>query len=495
MAKVILAVDQGTTGTRSYLFDREGKVVASGYREFTQYFPKPGWVEHDGVEIWNTVEETARAALRAAGLKASDIAGIGITNQRETTLLWDRKTGRPKARAVVWQCRRTAERCRVLKEAGKEPWFRKITGLVLDAYFSGPKVEWLLNHTPGLKKRAFRGEIAFGTIDSWLLWNFSRGAVHATDYSNASRTLLFDIRKKAWSPRLCRLFGVPSALLPQVKPSSGVFGVTSKKSFLGREIPLCGVAGDQQAALYGQGCHAPGDFKNTYGTGAFLLLNLGNRFLLSKNKLLTTLGCDAWGKPVFVLEGSVFIAGAALQWIRDGLGLIRKAAESEDMAEKLADTGGVYLVPAFVGLGAPYWDSDARGIITGLTRGTRKEHVVRAALESLAYQTKDVVEAMQKDARMKIRELRVDGGACRNNWLMQFQADLLGARVNRPKQVETTAQGAAFLAGLACGFWKSPTEVRRLRKVDRVFSPSRASKKKMHELYSGWREAVRRALK
>ena len=493
MEKLILAIDQGTTGTRTYLFDHSGKVVGSAYREFTQYFPKPGWVEHDALEIQRTVEETGKKALKSAGVKTFQIAAIGITNQRETAVIWDRNTGKPIHKAIVWQCRRTAHRCDELKKQGKEKLFLNKTGLVIDAYFSGTKVEWLLQNVPGAAKRAAKGELAFGTIDTWLLWNLTGGKSHATDYSNASRTLLFNIKTKRWDPQLLKTLHVSESLLPQAKASASFFGTTSSKSYLGAGIPITGMAGDQQAALFGQGCHEPGTLKNTYGTGCFLLLNVGKKYVTSKNKLLTTLACDGKGQPVYALEGSVFIGGAAIQWIRDGLGLIKSSPESETVALKVTDTGGVYLVPAFVGLGAPYWDGHARGALVGLTRGTTKEHVVRATLESMAYQTKDLVDAMLKDSRLKLKELRVDGGACKNNLLMQFQADILKARINRPKMVETTAIGAAFLAGLQIGFWKNGPEIQKIRRVDKVFSPRMKDKTRKH-LWEGWKEAVGRVL-
>lgn len=493
MSKLILAIDQGTTGTRTYLFDHAGKVVGSAYQEFTQYFPKPGWVEHDANEIWRTVEETGKKALKSAGVKPSQVAAIGITNQRETTVLWDRKMGKPIHHAIVWQCRRTAHRCDQLKKQGRESLFRSKTGLVVDAYFSGTKVEWLLQNVPGAAKKAAKGELAFGTIDAWLLWNLTGGRSHATDYSNASRTLLFNIKTKQWDTNLLDLLHVPTSLLPKVQASASLFGKTSAKSYLGAGTPIAGIAGDQQAALFGQGCHYPGTLKNTYGTGCFLLLNTGKKFLLSKNKLLTTLACDGKGQPSYALEGAVFIGGAAIQWIRDGLQLIKTSPESEAMAKKVPDTGGVYMVPAFVGLGAPYWDPHARGAILGITRGTKKEHVVRATLESMAYQTRDLVDAMLKDSHLKLKELRVDGGACKNNLLMQFQADILKVRINRPKVVETTAMGAAFLAGLQVGFWKNSAEINRIRRMDKVFSP-KMKEETRKKLWAGWKEAVGRVL-
>jgi glycerol kinase len=493
MSKLILAIDQGTTGTRTYLFDHAGKVVGSAYQEFTQYFPKPGWVEHDADEIWRTVEATGKKALKAAGVTPSHIEAIGITNQRETTVIWDRKTGKPIHRAIVWQCRRTAHRCDELARQGKAKVFLKKTGLVLDAYFSGTKVEWLLQNVPGAAKKAAKGELAFGTIDSWLLWNLTGGHTHATDFTNASRTLLFNIRTKQWDPSLLKILKVPAGLLPEAQASSSLFGRTTAKSYLGAGIPITGIAGDQQAALFGQGCHEPGTLKNTYGTGCFLLLNLGKKYLISKNKLLTTLACDGQGQPVYALEGSVFIGGAAIQWIRDGLHLIKTSAESEKLAAEVPDTGGVYLIPAFVGLGAPYWDGHARGALVGLTRGTHRAHVVRAALESMAYQTRDLVEAMEKDSGLKLKELRVDGGASANNLLMRFQADILKVKINRPQVVETTALGAAFLAGLQTGYWKNNTEIQKIRRVDKIFIPQMKEDIRQ-KLWAGWKTAVGRVL-
>jgi glycerol kinase len=493
MGKLVLAIDQGTTGTRTYLFDRAGKVVGSAYQEFTQYFPKPGWVEHDALEIWESVGATGKKALKSAGAKPKDVVTIGITNQRETTVIWDRKSGKPIHRAIVWQCRRTSHRCDELKRRGLENKFRSRTGLVLDAYFSGTKVEWLLKNVPGTLARARKGQLAFGTIDTWLLWNLTGGKSHVTDYSNASRTLLFNIFTKKWDSQLLRILSVPASLLPKAQPSASAFGVTSAKSYLGAGIPITGIAGDQQAALFGQDCHEPGTLKNTYGTGCFLLLNIGKKKILSKNRLLTTLACDAKGQPVYALEGSVFIGGAAIQWIRDGLQLIKTSPESEKVAASVKDTGGVYLVPAFVGLGAPYWDSQARGAFLGITRGTTRAHLVRAALESLAYQSRDLVEAMLKDSHLKLKELRVDGGACKNNLLMQFQADLLNIKINRPEVVETTARGVAYLAGLQAGVWKSTRELQHLRQVDRVFRP-KMKEQERQRLWSGWKWAVGQVL-
>ena len=494
---LLLSIDQGTTGTRSYVFDRRGRVLGSAYQEFTQYFPHPGWVEHDALEIGASVQATGAKALKSAGLSKADavkrIAGLGITNQRETVVLWDRATSKPLHRAIVWQCRRTAPRCEQLKRQGREVGIRAKTGLVIDAYFSATKAEWLLKHVPGAAAKARAGKLALGTIDTWLLWQLSGGRAHGTDYSNASRTLLYDIKKKRWDPALLKLFGVPASTLPTVQASASKFGVTDAKAFCGAGIPITGIVGDQQAALFGQGCVRPGEMKNTYGTGCFLLLNLGSRFKLSKNKLLTTLACDAAGRPVYALEGAVFIGGAAVQWVRDGLGLVKSAAETEAICRGLKDNGGVHLVPAFVGLGAPHWDSRARGILTGLTRGSGAAHVVRAAVESMAFQSADLAEAMEKDAGLSLRRLRVDGGACKNDWLMQFQADILGATVERPAMVETTALGAALLAGLDSGLLR-PRELHRAVKIEKRFKaklrpPARAA------LRQAWQHAVQQALR
>jgi glycerol kinase len=453
--ELIVAIDQGTTSSRVLVLDRRWRVLGVGQRELTQHFPKPGWVEHDAREIWEDVQATGAAALKAAGIPraraAARIAGLGITDQRETTVLWERASSRPVHRAIVWQCRRTAERCAQLKRRGREAGIRAKTGLVLDAYFSATKLEWLLKHVPGAAAKARAGKLAFGTIDSWLLWNLTGGSSHATDFSNASRTLLYDIRAKRWDPGLLRLFGVHPSLLPKVQASASRFGVTDARAFCGAGVPITGIAGDQQAALFGQGCERPGSMKNTYGTGCFLLQNLGSRFKLSKHGLLTTLACGPDGGPVYAFEGAVFIGGAAVQWVRDQLGLIRSAAEAEAACRRLKDDGGVHLVPAFVGLGAPHWDSQARGVLTGLTRGSGRDHVIRAAVASMAHQSQDLLQAMARESGLKPRSLRVDGGATRNAWLMQFQADLSGLQVERPANVETTALGAARLAALGAG--------------------------------------------
>src|SRR5213592_3661617 len=478
---VVVAVDQGTTGTSVLVVDRQGRVVGRAYSEFTQHYPKPGWVEHDAEEIWRVTLRVLRQACRRARVRARDVAALGITNQRETTVLWERRSGRPVHRAIVWQ---------ELRARGLEDVFRQKTGLVLDPYFSGTKLRWLLEHVPRAAERARAGALAFGTIDTWLMWKLTGGAVHATDPTNASRTLLFDIHAGAWDAALCDLLQVPAAVLPAVKPSSGEFGAT-EASVLGAPVAIAGVAGDQQAALFGQGCVAPGMAKNTYGTGCFLLMNTGAQPVASRHGLVTTAACDARGGRAYALEGSVFIAGAAIQWLRDGLGLLKKAAESERLARSVDSTLGVYLVPAFVGLGAPHWDAEARGALVGLTRGVTRAHVVRAALEALAFQTRDVADAMAADAGSRLSTLRVDGGAAANDFLMQFQADVLGVPVDRPRVVETTAMGAAFLAGLAVGLWKSQAELERARRIGRRFQP-RMKPEVRDALYRGWQEAVRR---
>ncbi len=493
MARLVVAIDQGTTGSRVYVYDAQGNVRGSAYRELTQYFPKPGWVEHDAAEIWADVQACGRTALKSAGARQGDVVAVGITNQRETSLFWDRATGKPAHRAIVWQCRRTADRCQQLKRLRKEPELRRRTGLVLDPYFSASKAEWLLSHVPGLAKRARSGQAAFGTIDSWLLYKLTGGAVHATDLSNASRTALFDIRKRRWDPGLLKLFGVPHTCLPKVLESGAHFGLTTKRSFVGADVPIRAVLGDQQAALYGQACWNAGDMKNTYGTGCFLLMNLGGRFKLAGQGLLTTLAADVWGKPVYALEGAVFIGGAALQWVRDGLGLIDKASQSEKIAAALSDNGGVYLVPAFAGLGAPWWDPHARGALIGLTRGTHAGHVVRAALESMAYQSADLVDAMRQGAGTPVRRLRVDGGASANDWLMSFQAGIAGVTVERPLHLETTALGVAMLAGLGAGLWKSPRALAGLARSGKVFV-AKMTPPQRKRLRGEWTYAVGRVL-
>lgn len=490
--KFILALDQGTTSSRAILFDRRGMIHGVKSREFAQVYPQPGWVEHDPEEIWESQIAVAREVLKNTGVSPDQIAAIGITNQRETTVVWDRVTGRPVYNAIVWQCRRTADVCRSLRDRGWSDRIRDKTGLVVDAYFSATKVQWILENVPGLRARAEAGEVLFGTIDTWLLWKLSRGEVHATDYSNASRTMLFNIHTLDWDDEILAELGIPRAMLPRVVPSSGVIGATDP-SWFGTEILLAGDAGDQQAALFGQGCFRPGMAKNTYGTGCFMLMNTGQDPVPSKSGLLTTIAWGIDGRVDYALEGSVFIAGAAIQWLRDGLGIISRAAETEELAAGITDTGGVYLVPAFVGLGAPYWDQYARGTLVGLTRGSGRAEIVRAALESIAYQTRDVLEAMIADSGIELAGLRVDGGASANNFLMQFQADQLGVPVERPVVTETTALGAAYLAGLAVRYWRDLDELEAARRVDRVFTPALGSERR-EVLYRGWKRAVERAL-
>jgi glycerol kinase len=491
--KGILALDQGTTSSRAIVFDRRGRPLGMAQREFRQYFPHPGWVEHDPIEIWNSQLATARAALKKSGLRAADLAAIGITNQRETVVLWDRATGRPLHRAIVWQDRRTAATCEALKRRGLEPRIRRKTGLVLDPYFSAPKLAWLLDHVKGARAAAREGRLAFGTIDSWLVWNLTGGRAHVTDASNASRTLLLNLRTGDWDDELLRLFDIPRAVLPEVCDSSGVIGA-ALASRLGAEAPIAGIAGDQQAALFGQLGTRPGLVKNTYGTGCFMLMNTGATPVASRNRLLTTVAWRRGGVLTYALEGSVFVAGAAVQWLRDGLGLIRRSSDIEALARSVPDSGGVYLVPAFTGLGAPYWDPYARGALLGLTRGSTAAHLARATLESIAHQSADLLEAMRRDARMTLRELRVDGGAAANDLLMQTQADLIRIPVVRPSVTETTARGAAFLAGLAVGFWKDEEELSRLWKAERVFRP-RATPARVKAERARWKRAVERALR
>ena len=487
----VLALDQGTTSSRAIVFDRRGRARGVAQQEFTQHFPSPGWVEHDPRDLWTTTRRTALAALAEANLTARDIAAIGLTNQRETTLLWDRRTGRPLHRAIVWQDRRTAGLCAQLKRRGLESLFRRKTGLLLDPYFSGTKLAWLLDHIPGARRRAERGELAFGTVDTWLLWQLTGGRVHATDVSNASRTLLLDLRTGDWDDGLLKILRIPREVLPEVRDSSGIFGEVTTVPAL-RGVPISGIAGDQQAALFGQACFRPGMAKNTYGTGCFLLLHTGTKPVASRHHLLTTIAWRIGGKTEYALEGSVFIGGAVVQWLRDGLGLIAQSSDVEKLAATVPDNGGVYLVPAFAGLGAPHWDASARGIVTGLTRGSTAGHLARAALESIACQSADLLGAMEADCGRKLRELRVDGGATVNNGLMQFQADLLRVPVVRPRTTETTALGAAYLAGLAVGFWKSRAEIAALWSVGRVFRPE-APSAAMRRLQAGWHTAVARA--
>ena len=487
--KYILALDQGTTSSRAIVFDHQGAIVADAQQEFRQIFPKPGWVEHDATEIWATQASVAAGALAKAGLAATDIAAIGITNQRETTVVWDRKTGRPICNAIVWQDRRTAGACDRLKKAGKAAMIRRKTGLVVDAYFSATKIQWILNNVPGAKARAQAGELAFGTVDSWLVWNLTSGRTHITDVSNASRTMLFNLKTCDWDDELLKLFGVPRSMLPEIRASSEVYGDTT---LWGGAIPIAGIAGDQQAALFGQVCRQPGMIKNTYGTGCFMLMNTGTTPIVSRNNLLTTVAWRVGGRTEYALEGSIFIAGAVVQWLRDGLGLIKTSAEVESLAAQVDDNGGVYLVPAFAGLGAPHWDQYARGLVAGITRGTTAAHLARAALEGIAYQVSDVLTSMQSDSGIKLKELRVDGGACANNLLMQFQADVLGVPVVRPQVSETTALGAAYLAGLAVGYWKNTAEIAAQWRADRRFLPSMKPARRQ-ELLAGWRKALARA--
>ncbi|MEW6623772.1 MAG: glycerol kinase GlpK [Bacillota bacterium] len=492
--KYVLALDQGTTSSRAIIFDKEGKIASVAQKEFAQIYPRAGWVEHDPMEIWGTQSGVAREVLEKRGISPEEVAAIGITNQRETTVVWDKNTGRPVYNAIVWQCRRTAGICDDLKARGLEEYIRENTGLVIDAYFSGTKVKWILDNVENAREKAEKGELLFGNIDTWLIWNLTRGKVHVTDYSNASRTMLFNIKELTWDKTILKELGIPAAMLPQVKPSSEVYGVTDPKTFGGAEIPIAGAAGDQQAALFGQACYRPGMAKNTYGTGCFMLMNTGEDLVPSKNGLLTTIAWGVDGKVEYALEGSIFVAGAAVQWLRDELKVIHNARDSEYFALQVKDTNGVYLVPAFVGLGAPYWDMYARGSIVGLTRGANINHIIRATLESIAYQTRDVLDAMQEDSGIRLQALKVDGGAVANNFLMQFQSDILGVPVDRPEVTETTALGAAYLAGLAVGFWSNKEEIAEKWKVDISFKPE-MDKATRDRLYSGWQKAVQRAQK
>jgi len=487
--KYILSLDQGTTSSRAILFDQSGSIVSVAQKEFRQIFPKPGWVEHDPRDIWSTQAGVAAEALTKANVRAADIAGIGITNQRETTIVWDRATGQPIHNAIVWQDRRTANICDKLRAQKKDRIIRRKTGLVLDAYFSATKVQWILQNVKGARARAKAGELAFGTVDSWLVWNLTGGKVHVTDASNASRTMLLDIGKCEWDDELLRIFGVPRSMLPQVRSSSEIYGQTQ---MLGVPIPIAGIAGDQQAALFGQACTRAGMAKNTYGTGCFMLMNTGTKRIASKNNLLTTIAWRLGDKTEYALEGSIFIAGAVVQWLRDGLEFFRSASDVEALARSVEDTGGVYVVPAFAGLGAPHWDQYARGTIVGLTRGSTKAHIARAALESIVLQVRDVLHAMEADARIKLKELRVDGGASANDLLMQLQADILNVPVIRPKVTETTALGAAYLAGLAVGYWKNQAEIGRQWQVDRRFTPAMKSAAR-NRMVEGWGRALGRA--
>ena len=491
MPKYMMALDSGTTSNRCILFDRAGRIVSVAQREFTQYFPQPGWVEHDANEIWATLLGVAVEAMQMAGAAAADIAAIGITNQRETTIVWDKATGEPVHHAIVWQCRRTSEYCDELRARGLTARFREKTGLVLDAYFSATKLHWLLENVPGVRERAAKGDLLFGTVETWLIWKLTGGRAHVTDYSNASRTMLFNINTLDWDEEILAELNIPRSMLPKPLSSSGLFGTTDP-SLLGGEIPITGAAGDQQAALFGQTCFQPGEAKNTYGTGCFLLMNTGEKPVFSQNGLVTTI---AWGlgeKVTYALEGSIFVAGAAIQWLRDEMKLIANAAESEAVAQEVTDTNGCYVVPAFTGLGAPYWDQYARGAIVGLTRGCNRAHIVRATLDSLTYQTYDVLNAMRADSGIALASLKVDGGASANNYLMQTQADVIGAPVLRPTCVESTAMGAAYLAGLAVGFWRDQAEIRKIWAVDRTFEPQLDAKSRDARLH-GWHRAVQRA--
>ncbi|MFP5115803.1 glycerol kinase GlpK [Bacillaceae bacterium C204] len=492
MEKYILSLDQGTTSSRAILFNKEGKIVQVAQQEFQQFFPQPGWVEHNANEIWGSILAVMASCLAEANVKPEQVAGIGITNQRETAVVWDKETGQPVYHAIVWQSRQTAEICEELKAKGYDQLFRDKTGLLIDAYFSGTKVKWILDHVEGAREKAERGELLFGTIDTWLIWKLSGGKAHVTDYSNASRTLMYNIHDLKWDEELLEILSVPASMLPEVRPSSEVYAETVDYHFFGANVPIAGVAGDQQAALFGQACYEKGMAKNTYGTGCFMLMNTGEQAVKSENGLLTTIAWGVNGKVEYALEGSIFVAGSAIQWLRDGLRMFRSAEESEKFATSVASTDGVYVVPAFVGLGTPYWDSDVRGSVFGLTRGTTKEHFVRATLESLAYQTKDVLTSMEADSGISLKALRVDGGAVANNFLMQFQSDMLDVPVERPEIKETTALGAAYLAGLAVGYWESQEEIATQWHMDKAFKPNMGEEDRNH-LYSGWKKAVNAA--
>ena len=492
MAKYIMALDAGTTSNRCCLFNEAGEVCSMAQKEFTQYFPQPGWVEHDANEIWSTQLEVARQAMDNIGATAANIAAIGITNQRETTIVWDKKTGEPICRAIVWQCRRTSKYCDELKAKGLTESFRNKTGLVIDAYFSGTKLRWILENVPGARERAEKGELLFGTVETWLIWKLTGGKAHVTDYSNASRTMLFNINTLTWDEDILKELNIPRCMLPEVRPSSCIYG-EALPQFFGAGIPIAGAAGDQQAALFGQTCFAPGEAKNTYGTGCFLLMNTGKTPVFSENGLVTTIAWGFNGEVEYALEGSIFVEGAALQWLRDELRLIDSAPDSEYMAQKVSDTNGCYVVPAFTGLGAPHWDQYARGAIVGLTRGVNKYHIIRATLDSLCYQTHDVLRAMEVDSGIKLTALKVDGGASANNYLMQTQSDIIDAPVQRPRCVETTAMGAAYLAGLAVGYWKDREDVRKNWAIERTFTPGISAEQRDKRL-RGWNKAVKCAL-
>ncbi|MGG6311776.1 glycerol kinase GlpK [Paenibacillus macerans] len=493
MEHYILALDQGTTSSRAILFNRAGDIVHSAGREFPQYFPEPGWVEQNPNEIWGSILSVIASCLSESGIKPKQIAGIGITNQRETTVIWEKESGHPIYPAIVWQSRQTAPICEELRAAGHDATFRAKTGLLLDPYFSGTKAKWILDRVEGSRERARNGELLFGTIDTWLIWKLSGGRLHVTDYSNASRTLMYNIHELAWDDELLALLDVPKALLPEVRPSSEVYGTTIPYHFFGEEVPIAGAAGDQQAALFGQACYEPGMVKTTYGTGCFMLMNTGNKPVASEHGLITSIAWGLNGKVEYALEGSIFVSGSAIQWLRDGLRLFRDAKDSEVYASRVASTEGVYVVPAFVGLGSPYWDSDVRGAVFGLTRGTTKEHFIRATLEALAYQTKDILGAMEQDAGYAVPSMQVDGGAVSNRFLMQFQSDILGVPVERPVIGETTALGAAFLAGLAVGYWNGLQDIGSCKRLDRRFEPA-MPRETREALYEGWLKAVRAAM-
>ena len=490
--RYILALDQGTTSSRAIIFDHDSKILGMAQQEFTQYYPQPGWVEHDAEQIWQTQYAVIEEVLAKTGVTMAEIAAVGITNQRETTVIWDRMTGEPVAPAIVWQCRRTAELVESLVAKGWGDKIRAKTGLVPDAYFSATKVKWILDNVEGVSERAERGELLFGTIDTWLVWKLTGGQLHITDYSNASRTMLYNIYSLSWDQEILKELRIPDGMLPEVKPSSSIYGEAVYGLFAGQGIPISGIAGDQQAALFGQMCFEPGMVKNTYGTGCFMLMNTGQRVITSQHGLISTIAWGLDGRVDYALEGSVFTAGAAVQWLRDGLNLFSSAKESEEMAQQVVDTAGVYVVPAFTGLGAPYWNMRARGAIFGLTRGTSKEHLIRATLEALAYQTKDVLTAMEKDTELDLKSLKVDGGAAANNFLMQFQADILGVPVERPQAIETTAMGAAYLAGLAVGFWRDVEELKASWQLDQRFEPDMSIERRA-KLYKGWQKAVLRS--
>lgn len=492
MSKYIMALDQGTTSSRCILFNKKGEILSMAQKEFGQIYPRPGWVEHNPMEIWSSQLAVTMEAMAMVGADPSDIAGIGITNQRETTIVWDKATGEPIYNAIVWQCRRTAEKIDELVEAGYGDMIREKTGLVPDAYFSATKIAWILDNVPGARQKAERGELLFGTVDSWLIFNMTKGEVHVTDYTNASRTMLYDIHRLCWDEELLKLLDIPACMLPEVKPSSCIYGYT-ESTVLGGRIPIAGIAGDQQAALFGQCCFSKGQVKNTYGTGCFLLMNTGTEAITSRNGLITTIAASCDGHVEYALEGSIFVGGAAVQWLRDGMRMVKSAAQTEEYTDKVEDTTGVYVVPAFAGMGAPYWNPYARGTVVGITRGCKKEHFIRATLESIAYQTYDVLKAMEEDAEVSIAGLKVDGGASANNFLMQFQADILGARVYRPECIETTALGSAYLAGLATGYWKNKDEICENWQLGREFVHEMGEEHR-EVLLKGWKKAVKCAL-